>query len=277
MKKLTVTGRINRYFRMAAGAIPLALLFACVEQQSAKPFPPDRFAEPFRPPLLAAKTPEETASASAAVRDVSSYRFNKLPGTRMISVTEIPWLLSAPEGAAFTALALPRALARGEPAPSCPAAAAATGADRSSAAGNALSACIQSLDKKNSANQCGCKLLAVDDVLLAPLKEFSYAPVISALLISDGQALRLVADAVNAPEAQGQLVALRTLNGVVGILLLEGESARLELADGSQWSGVRKSFGYRRGQIAERVRLTGADGAKASILLGVSADDAFAG
>ncbi|MEX2517840.1 MAG: hypothetical protein WD969_00750 [Paracoccaceae bacterium] len=219
------------------------------------------------------------AAASAAAEAASTTRISALPRSRRIEISALPWLRASPEGAMFLASGLPRALARGAPAESCPAAAASLSlpapSTRSDAAASALGACLDQLARRGAAETCGCRLVAADEALLAPLSEFGYAPVVSALVIGAGPPRRLVAEALH-PVGRAELVILRDALDEVAHLVLLDEEAELVFtaAPDIHYVGVREPFGYRRGRLAERLRLKSPDGEDLTVLLGVEARDA---
>lgn len=236
----------------------------------------ERMAAPAAPPSLVASDSIDISSTSAGAATASASRFRELRGTRMVEVSEIPWLRASPEGALFIKSAFPRALARGEPAQSCPAASAsdAGAGSRKEAASSALYKCLEMLERRDAAESCGCRLVAVDDTLLTTQEDFIYAPGVPALMMGPGEPLRLVAETV--PPIDGvELVSLRAANGEVARLALGGEVAELLLMNGEKFSGAREPFGYRRGRLAERLTLTSTEGTKMTLLIGVEASDAF--
>lgn len=240
-----------------------------------------RIAAPAYPPALIAADAAAVPMAARATSTVSAARVRALPGSKMVEISAIPWLRASPEGELFLASPFPRALARGAPAESCPAAAPSAYADaqpasRPEATAAALDACFAILARRGAPADCGCQVVAVDDALIAPQGDFSFAPVVSALLIGPAGPQRLVAETL--PPAMGaELVSLRDTRGEVARLALLGDAAEMALADGSRFSGRREPFGYRRGRLAERLVLTGPAGEDMTILIGVEARDAFKG
>ncbi|QIE57663.1 hypothetical protein G5B40_20740 [Pikeienuella piscinae] len=238
-----------------------------------------RFAAAPFPPVLAAADVAGVPAAAAGASTASASRVAALPRARMVEISAIPWLRASPEGAAFLSSAFPRALARGAPAENCPAAAFSTqgGApfsSRTEAAASALDACLDILARRAAPKSCSCRLMAVDDVLLAPQGDFTFAPVVSALMIAPDGHRRLVAEALH-PVDGAELVSLRDLEGEVARVALLGDQAELLLADGARFSGRREPFGYRRGRLAERLVLSNASGEEMTVLLGVEARDAL--
>lgn len=281
--------------RLAAAALILAALGTCspfaakAPQEDAGralngPSESDliRFVSAPNAPTIAARTEGEAAdvASGAVVSAVASDVYADRRGARFVETAALPYLRASPEGAAFLASAFPRALARGEPEAACPAAAAsgspAPRTSRSDAARAALDACLATLARRGAPPSCGCRLLAADDVLLAPREAFAYAPAVSALLIGPGpgDATRLVAEALR-PADGVERISLRSPAGAVGQLTIEGESADLTLfaEPDARFTGRREAFGYRRGRLAERVALTDGSGREATLLIGVERRD----
>ncbi|MFV0474838.1 MAG: hypothetical protein ACK5MQ_11630 [Pikeienuella sp.] len=268
-------------------AIPSLVVSACVGSAPIEglsgPSEADlaRIAAPAYPPTLVATDAAGARMAARGAATASSARFNALPGSKMVEISAIPWLRASPEGEIFLATSFPRALARGAPAASCPAAApSAFGPEparsRSEAAETALSACLAILERRGAPASCGCRLVAVDDALLAPQGDFSFAPAVSALLIGPEGPRRLVAESLR-PLMGAELVTLRDARGEVARVALLDDQAELMLPSGARFAGRRETFGYRRGRLAERLVLTGPSGEDMTVLIGVEARDAFKG
>lgn len=235
---------------------------------------------PGAPRIAARSEAEIPGAAQSAVR----YLSERLPGARglrLLEISAIPYLRRSPEGAAFLKQTFPRALARGTPSQICPAAAtSAPGAGSSTlAAQDALGQCLAALSARGSDASCGCRLLALDNALVAPRRDFVFAPGVTAFMIRSqtGAAERLIAESEPAGEA-GESVILRNAAGVVGTLALNGEMAemRLTAAPDVIWRGKRRLFGYRRGRLSERMVLTSDDGRTIRLLIGVENRDAVA-
>lgn len=229
-------------------------------------------------------TARSTSEIPGTVRSALRYATERLPdarGLRLLEISAIPYLRRSPEGAAFLAQPLPRALARGAPPQLCPAAAASspTAGNGAIAAEEALTMCLRALSARGADASCGCSLLAMDNVLVAPRREFTFAPGVTAFLIRGQKraAERLIAE--SEPTATGgESVILRSAAGVVGTLALQGDDAELRLASSPEilWRGARRLFGYRRGRLSERMVLTSDDGRSLRLLIGVENRDAVA-
>ena len=264
----------------------LAALFACAPQgggagAARQLVDSARFAAAPAPPRLAAASRAEVAEAAAGVAHLTAEAALERRGARLIEVSEIPYLRASAVGAGFLAGATPRALARGEPPASCPAAAAATGAtSRPEAARAALQGCFDRLEARGASPACGCRIAALDNILLDRRESFAFAPAVSAHLIGQTAADRaptlLVAEAL--PSEDGaERVLLRDAGGEVGRIVLAGETAALTLAAAPdrRYVGDRRPFGFRRGRIAERLSLTDQDGRRLDVLIGVEERDVF--
>lgn len=234
---------------------------------------------PAAPQNIVAADRAGIAAAAAGAEAASTSRVSALPRSRRIEISALPWLRSSPEGAIFLASSLPRALARGAPAQTCPAAAASPSvpqpATRPEAAAAALGACHDQLRRRNADAACGCRLVAVDETLLAPLSEFGYAPVVSALMIEPNGPRRLVAETLR-PVDGVELVMLRDTQREIARVALLGEEAELIFVaqPGVHYFGAREPFGYRRGRLAERLSLKSPEGEELTLLIGVEARDA---
>lgn len=263
----------------ACVAAALLILSGCVSETDSdprlsgpRPADLDRMgASPAPPRLIAAGRAEVEGIAAAAARlDAETVAARR--GFRRVEISALPYLRSSLEGARFLGRAGPRALARGAPAAACPISGVSPpGAkDRRAAAAAALSSCLA----RAQGPECGCRLLAVDDILLAPRADFVFAPVVSAYLIGGPAGARALVAEAAPPAGDVEEVILRDAQGAVGALILNGDAARLTLG-GVVYEGRREPFGYRRGRIAERLRLTGPGGARRTVLIGVERRDAI--
>jgi hypothetical protein len=232
-----------------------------------------RLLVPARAPPLIAFTDAEIRSVATVARRLTPERLATARGSRFVEVAALPWLRSSPEGIAFLKAKGPRALARGAPDSACPVAAISSPAVQTAedAAISALSNCVAAL---KGVPDCGCQLIALNEVVLALRADLSFAPSVSATLISGGgDATRLVADR-RSDNAIGE-VTLRLVSGLFGVVHLANETAEMTLAErpGEVFTGVREKFGYRRGRIAERLVLTSQNGDEFTLLIGVEYRD----
>ena len=224
------------------------------------------------------------ASAPGAARSAVRYVTSRLPGARglrRLQISEIPYLRRSPEGAAFLNSGFPRALARGAPAARCPAAAASPPESETAAAavGQALAICLPRLSARGADASCGCQVLALNDALVAPRRDFAFAPGVTAFMIRGdrGRIQRLVAESEPTPNG-GESVLLRSAAGIVGVLALQDGAAEMRLAADPDiaWRGERRPFGYRRGRLSERITLKADGGRSIRLLVGVETRDAVA-
>ncbi len=262
----------------------VAMLTACAAPGAgvgglSGPSPADlaRLAAPEAPPAYEAKTAAEARLAGSRAAE-AAVRIAAEPGPRRVEVAAAPWIRASPEGAAFLAAAFPRALARGAPPASCPAAAASPPApDAATAAEAALTACLAQLERRGAEPECGCRVVAADGALLAPLESFAFAPAVSAFLIGPEGARRLVAEALK-PMGRAEIVSFRDLTGEKARAALVDESAEFAFLDApeARWRGERQPFGWRRGRLAERLSLIGPAGERLTLLIGVEARDVSA-
>ncbi len=267
--------------RGAAAALAAGILAACapvapVEPGLNGPSAGDlaRLVAPASPPAFVARTRDEIAPAAFGAMRADAARLAGQPRSRRVEVAAAPWLRASLEGAAFLATPAPRALVRGEPPEACPAAAASPpGApDRRAAAEAALGLCLDRLAALGKAAGCGCRLMAADEALLAPLEAFVFAPGAPALLLGPDAPIGLVAAALP-PQDGVERVALRDAAGLVALLVLDGDRAALAFAAAPQdvYEGRRTPFGWRRGRLAERIVFDEPD---ATLLLNVGPEDA---
>lgn len=230
---------------------------------------------PPRPPSVVIGAGQPAQIAARAATRLTTTALSEQRGARLVQIAAVPLLRSTPEGAAFLAMQGHRALSQGEPVAACPALSVApSNAPTSIAAAEvSLTQCAAELVRRNAPETCGCRLIALDNALLAPIGRFSFAPAVSALLIERGKATRLIAES----EVQNgiAITRLRNVAGEVGVLRATGNSDEISgVIDDVSYSGTRAPFGFRRGRLAERITMTSAAGERLSLLIGVERRDA---
>ncbi|MGB0852508.1 MAG: hypothetical protein ACPGVA_05430 [Pikeienuella sp.] len=228
-----------------------------------------------RPPAIITPPGEVPRLSQRSAARLTDAALSDQRGARRVEIASVPLLRSTPAGATFLAMTGHRALAQGEPAASCPALVTAppNAPDARTAALAALAACGEQLALRGTAATCGCRLIALDDALLAPIERFAFAPAVSALLNDNGRATRLIAEAELINGAA--VTRLRNANAEVGVLRASGDNRQISgMIDGVRYAGTRTPFGFRRGRLAERVELTSNNDKKISLLIGVERRDA---
>ena len=228
-----------------------------------------------RPPRVVATADQPANFSPRAAARLTFEALSQQRGARQVQIAAVPLLRSTTEGATFLEMAGHRALAQGEPSASCPALSHAppNAPNPVAAATVSLSQCLDELARRGAPASCGCRLIALDDALLAPLGRFAFAPAVSALMIHEGTATRLIAEAevLNGTE----IIRLRTAAGEVGTLrALPSGDEIAGVINEVRYSGTRTPFGYRRGRLAERLTLQSPSGERLSLLIGVERRDA---
>jgi hypothetical protein len=225
-----------------------------------------------RPPIIAAQRPEDLVLAARAAAGADPAELAARPSSRWVGVDALPYLTQTEVGRRFLAAAMPRALARGMPAEFCPAAeaVASPGAGRAEAARSALQGCLARLGRGHE--ECGCRVVALDQVVTVPREEMAYATGVSARMRVPGLGLDLM------------LVAEDTAAGETALRDLMGSVARLEHGPGDEvavvftrsghrFEGFRIAVGFRRGRLAERIYALDGDGNRLSLLVGFEPDE----
>jgi hypothetical protein len=225
------------------------------------------------PPIIAITQPSDLSVALRAAENSDPSKLSKRESARWVNVDALPFLTATEHGKRFLETATPRALARGMPPETCPVSAVASGAPgtpRAEVAGQALQSCLARLGPEQA--NCGCRIVALDDLVTIPREDTAYATGTSARMRATalGIDLLLVAEVAS---AGGTL--LRDLRGPVARLVYgENDSATLTfLATERRFDGFRIPVGFRRGRIAERIYLADADGNRLSLLIGFEPDE----
>ena len=191
-------------------------------------------------------------------------------GGKWIEAAQIGLLFGAPEGKAFLTAPAGRALVRGEPAESCPSLNVATAPTDDQATEGAMRACLRQVAARPD---CGCRVIARADRLLAKRDEFQYAIGVSSHLLdpSTGRQMRMTAEE-RIIEGRPGVRRLWMLGaaGPVGMLQVEqdGRAAFVFSQTGKRFDGSHVEDGFRRGRIARRAYLTAKDGKRMVVLVG---------
>jgi len=226
-----------------------------------------------RPPIIAAETPEDVTLARRVAERARSDSLIKADDARRITVDALPYLAGSEAGQRFLRHGGPRALARGMPALSCPATGLATepsSTPRGRLAALALERCLAALAPEHT--DCGCRVIAINDVLTIPREDAAYATGVTARIRAPAIGL----DGVLVAEAEGEdRVLLRDLNGPVAqIRRRPGERVVVTFeASGARYAGRAIKEGYRRGRIAERIYASDREGNRLSLLIGFPPDE----
>lgn len=231
------------------------------------------------PPVITARDIETSARASDAAL---AYASGPVPrASRRIEPQAAAVLYNTDWGRAFLGAQAGRAIARGEPAERCPGLGVVAGTPETPTGAIveiATTQCLRSLAAAG-VTDCGCRVIAVNDTLLAPLTEFVHAPGIGARLIGLGSvstAGPLVAREQRDLAADGsRRLLLGNASGPVATAALFPDGAAvLELEEGGiRLEGRRDLVGWRRGRLAERLLLRTPDGRRVIALIGFEPED----
>ncbi|MHA1530040.1 MAG: hypothetical protein ACTSVG_13560 [Alphaproteobacteria bacterium] len=220
------------------------------------------------PPIIAANKLEEIPVALRIAENTDPAELSKRESARQVGVDALPFLTSTEAGKRFLSAAAPRALARGMPPEACPAAAVASATPetpRAEVAGQALRRCLASLPPERAG--CGCRIVALDDLVTVPREDTAYATGTSARMRSAALGIDLL---LVAEEVPGGGTLLRDLHGPVARLAnTENDAVTLSFhATGQRFEGYRIAVGFRRGRVAERIYVVDAEGNRLSLLIG---------
>lgn len=192
-----------------------------------------------------------------------------------ISIRQIPFLFSSAEGQSYLVSEGPKAMVQGTPAHQCPVRAQIRQEAKTNStfpiARLALERCHADLEALGLAENCGCELLLVNDVLMAPLEQFSYATDLPARIFENGT-LRpewfFVREIFTGDSTRG-----------LDILGPKGSYAQLDsvaagpvagsLADGTSVRGTFEISGLARGRKNGVLSLERQDGSVIRVIMGL--------
>ncbi|MEM1346179.1 MAG: hypothetical protein AAGI34_16575 [Pseudomonadota bacterium] len=217
-----------------------------------------------------------TAAVRVAERNTAAV-LERREGAARVRAEALAWLVGHPEGRRYLSLQAPRALARGAPAARCP----AVSVSRAPTTGGAVSqALAQCLARVATLPDCGCEVLAYDDILAVPRTEMAYATGTTARLSAPALGL----DGLFVAEALGlERVLLRGLGGRLGEAVFDGEGGVQVVLDGAsgapaaRFEGRDTLIGWRRGRLARRITARDGEGRTLVLLIGFSPEELAAG
>ncbi len=240
---------------------------------------------PAAPPLIEAQDAEDVDRAKRLAARYDRRRLERQRRTRLIEAVQTPLLYEAPAGQRFLSAPGARALAIGYPPRICPAIGLATStepAPRAETAASALNGCLAKLEQSGASDECGCRLVALDDTLLAEQAAFAYARGVTAQFVGGEKALAttLIAEERSEEDGSGDVriwfldalgpraVARLTEAGEAELAVLEGPNG--DLSASNYYRGRWESEGFRRGRLAEKLYLEDEDGERLIALIGYS-------
>lgn len=225
-----------------------------------------------RPPVIAAEPGDEFATARLAAQRADPARLGGRDQAQRVLIDTLPYLIGSEPGRQFLQSTGARALARGAPALSCPGTAVVSSADplpRPDLAEQALRLCIADLPPDRP--DCGCEVIAFNDLVTVPREALAYATGSTARLSIPAQGIDGFLVAEESPK--GGLL-LRDLTGPIArVIPGKGEEVSVRFASGQSYEGRRILVGFRRGRIAERIYATADDGERLSLLIGFEPDE----
>ncbi|MCI4662810.1 MAG: hypothetical protein MRY63_13440 [Neomegalonema sp.] len=232
-----------------------------------------RLVQPPRPPELIARDAAQAAQVAQSASPARLATLSARHGSKRLEPSQLAFFHLYPPGRAYVAAGPGRAIARGTPVKSCPQESIIIGAAGSEqAAGHALRACLA---QRDDASDCGCRLIAVEDVLLTTSDAFNFAQGVSASLYpgTGSRAARAPLPLVATPALPSPdhdlAVLLRDAREIRALVEMSRDgSARMQLPNGTRLPGRAWIEGFRRGRLAGVMRFEAANGRDAVLLLG---------
>lgn len=263
-----IAAQSGRAGRLLAAAALLGLAAACAATSTLGEGGEARLRVASLSAPITAATPDETTDAGMRAHRATG----RAEGA--VALAEAPFLQGSPAGRAYLATAAPKALARGEPPGQCYGLGLATGPD---APAEALRRCFAEMAEDPREAGCGCRLLAIDDILLAERAAFAYAPGVSGRLLGPEapQSGALVVAERPSEREGAALAAFFGFDGPVAVAELgaDGEAILLLPGDAGPYRGARERWGWRRGRLTERLLLSSPEGRRLIALIGFEPAD----
>lgn len=247
--------------------------------------------QPPSPPELVADSPRAIpALAASATPDRLALLAERRRAERIYGA-DLPFFFESEIGRAYLAAGAGRAIARGEPAESCPAfGSALQEASPDAAAAKALERCLASR-APGTETRCGCRLMAAGQILFAERAEFAHARAVNARLISlegafdvtliaepklEERSIDLLESGADetvwllAPDGPAAAVNLQP-DGAASLVILDGPNDQLRAV--RTYQGRWDAEGYRRGRRAAQVALEDTEGHQAVLLMGYEPEE----
>lgn len=225
------------------------------------------------PPEISAADAAEIASASAGLSGERLDELRARADAEQVRGAQTPLFFEAPFGRAFLVAPTSRALALGAPAETCAGIGSAAGAPTPAAAATAaLETCLADRSAAERAADCGCRLAAVDDVVLVERDALGFARARSAALYrlgADSAPVALTRYAADGPEPGAGAIQLIGPSAGAEIDIAADGSIVLSSAGAPRLTGRFERIGRRRGRVAGVAALTAPDGTRFALLLGV--------
>ncbi|MEM9781918.1 MAG: hypothetical protein AAF899_05535 [Pseudomonadota bacterium] len=230
---------------------------------------------------LSVKGEREVTNIARRASALDANTLLRRPGWRREQLAAVPFLTQTREGRRFLTAARPRALARGVPADFCPVMTVSTTGERetvSEAVRTALSGCLNAAATLPDGEECGCEIVALNDILTIPSDEAGYASSVELRLRADFVGLDTLLVASDAPD--GSLL-IRSVDGVIGRIAQDADGRAVLALTASQGlialPGIAVPVGFRRGRIATRYYFEDSAGNRAVALVGFGPDELASG
>lgn len=187
-------------------------------------------------------------------------------GTDRVSIRQVPFLLSSPEGQSYLLADGVKALVRAAPPQNCPVSVQleVNGPDASlrGAVETALRVCHEKLEARGSSDECGCEVMAQGDLLRTSLDAFDYVRDYPARLFREGRLdpIRYLARETVAEDGARGFILSGPIGPELSLVYTAGNAVNATFPDGSTAQGTTDRSGLSRGRYIEVVTLTTSDG-----------------
>ena len=228
---------------------------------------------PPRTPFITRDTSEIDTIARRATRD-DDVTLMRQPRADRVSIRQVPFFLHSGDGQSYAIAQGPKALVQGDPASQCPVRTqiqvTGTGGTSQDAVRLALQRCHAELELADLSGECGCAVIAHDNVLHAPLDVLEFARALPVRVFEDGvlsstrysASENMISNDVREIEVLGPSGRLLTTSGPTN-----GEMQGT-LFDGTPVTGEFEVTGFWQGRYAGVMTLETAEGRSFRLLLG---------
>lgn len=228
---------------------------------------------PPRTPFITRDTSEIDTIARRATRD-DDVKLMRQPRADRVSIRQVPFFLHSGDGQSYAIAQGPKALVQGAPARQCPVRTqiqvTGPGGTSQDAVRVALERCHAELELADLSDDCGCAVIAHDNILHAPLDVLEFARALPVRVFEDG-VLRSTRYFASETAMSNDVREIEVLGPAGRLLTTSGPTngeVQGTLFDGTPVAGEFEVTGFWQGRYAGVMTLETAESRSFRLLLG---------